>query len=320
MNVSRRLSESLSSDELIPLLLDDLFSLIPHAERATVVLCEEGSQFAVRWWKTADEVSGDVQISRTIIRHVLSTQQAVTSNDVMVDARFSEGQTLEVSHIRSVMCAPLCDSEGWMMGVLQVDSAAKHGKFEKDELVMLVGVATQMATAIHIGRMHERAIYDQVLRRDLELASYVQRSLLPESRPEVPGFRFFDFYQPAEHIGGDYFDYIPLGRGRMAVIVADVSGHDVAAALRMARFSADARYLMAVSTSIRRVTAELNQAASRHRVHDGEFITCLLMLIDSARSCVHHPRGTRSAVTAASQRRSGRGRRGSNRTGARNPG
>ena len=65
----------------------------------------------------------------------------------------------------------------------------------------------------------------QAIERDLELAHKVQQRLAaPRSRREVQGYHFFDFYEPANQVGGDYYDYIELPGGRLAVVVADVSG------------------------------------------------------------------------------------------------
>ena len=62
-----------------------------------------------------------------------------------------------------------------------------------------------------------------IIERDLELANEVQHGFLPDTRPDVPGYEFYDFYRPAHQVGGDYFDYISLRDGRLAVLVADWS-------------------------------------------------------------------------------------------------
>ena len=77
------------------------------------------------------------------------------------------------------------------------------------------------------------------------MAIEVQRSFLPKESPKIEGYGFFEYYQPANHVGGDYYDYIRLKDGRLAVIVADVVGHGVAAALLVAKLSAESRFALA---------------------------------------------------------------------------
>ncbi len=79
------------------------------------------------------------------------------------------------------------------------------------------------------------------LKCDLELARQVQQSFLPRRVPEVAGYQFSAHYAPAYEVGGDYYDFILLPGKKVAVLVGDVSGKGVAAALLMAKLSADAR-------------------------------------------------------------------------------
>ena len=90
---------------------------------------------------------------------------------------------------------------------------------------VLASVAIQAAVAIDNAKLHDNLLEQRTLESELELAREVQVGFLPESRPTVTGFEFYDFYEPASQIGGDYFDYVPLSRGRLAVLVADVVGH-----------------------------------------------------------------------------------------------
>jgi serine phosphatase RsbU (regulator of sigma subunit) len=106
---------------------------------------------------------------------------------------------------------------------------------------------------------------------------------LPSAAPQVPGYRFFDYYEPANQIGGDYYDYIPLPDNRLAVIVADVSGKGIAAALMMAKVSADARYCLASERSPARALYRLNESFGRRGWED-RFVTMIMAVIDLARN------------------------------------
>ena len=94
----------------------------------------------------------------------------------------------------------------------------------------------------------------------------------------MPGYEFYDYYKPAEQIGGDYFDYIPLPDGRLAVVVADVVGHGVAAALLMAKLSAETRYCLFSEPTPAAAVTRLNERISRLNIQ--RFVTLIMVVLD----------------------------------------
>ena len=108
----------------------------------------------------------------------------------------------------------------------------------------------------------------------------MQKRFLPTKSPETSGYRFFDYYEPANHVGGDYFDYIHLADGRIAIVVADVVGHGVAAAMFMAKLSAETRFALASKQDPAVAIAELNDRMSELEVE--RFVTFLLLVLDPA--------------------------------------
>jgi serine phosphatase RsbU (regulator of sigma subunit) len=119
------------------------------------------------------------------------------------------------------------------------------------------------------------------LDRDLELARGVQRGFLPQSLPVVPGYGFFAHYEPAYEIGGDYYDFIPLPRQRVAVLVGDLSGKGVAAALLMAKLSADARFCMLAESDPAAAITRLNSLMNQLGI-TGRFVTLAAAVLDPA--------------------------------------
>ena len=144
----------------------------------------------------------------------METQEGILSADVMMDEEFNKAQSIADFRIRSMMCAPLIDSLGNSMGVLQIDTVKQSKRFQQEDLEVLLAVASQAGIAIDNAQMHESALRQRVIERDLELANEVQHGFLPDSRPDVAGYEFFDFYRPANQVGGDYFDYLRLPDGR----------------------------------------------------------------------------------------------------------
>lgn len=148
------------------------------------------------------------------------------------------------------------------------------------------------------------------LKRDLELAREVQRGFLPLRLPEIPGYEFFAYYESAHEIGGDYYDFIPLPRQCVAVLLGDVAGKGVAAALLMAKLSADARFCMLTEPDPAVAVTKLNALMTQAGIAD-RFVTLVAAILDPGNHTVTlinagHPapllyqRATRTVGEAAS--------------------
>ena len=116
------------------------------------------------------------------------------------------------------------------------------------------------------------------LKIDLEFAREVQHGFLPRL-PEVPGYEFFAYYESAFEIGGDYYDLIPLPRQRVAVLLGDVAGKGVAAALLMAKLSADARFCMLTEPDPATALTRLNSLMTQSGIAD-RFVTLTAAILD----------------------------------------
>ena len=276
LEISRHLGTALDLKEVLPKILECLFTVFPQADRGFILLHDPNSgQMAPRAVLKRHAPDADTPaISRNIINQVVSTGQAVLSADAGADARFDPNQSIRRLHIRSIMCAPMLSSSGAVLGVIQLDCEELRTQFREEDLEVLASATTQAAHAIELARLHQE-------RRDLEAATQIQKSFLPASRPRVAQLRFYDYYSPARHIGGDYYDYIALPGDRLAVTLGDVSGKGVPAALLMARLSATVRFSLAAepdaATAIRRLNNALTQAGN-----DVRFVTFVAAIIDLA--------------------------------------
>jgi serine phosphatase RsbU (regulator of sigma subunit)/pSer/pThr/pTyr-binding forkhead associated (FHA) protein len=281
IQITQSLGQALSLDEVLPQVLDSLFRIFVQADRGFIGLLDESNVLIPRWTKLRREDSQDtIRVSRTIATQVLESRAAILSSDASSDERFDMSQSVADFRIRSMMCAPLLTGDGTAIGILQIDTLDQRQRFQEGDLELLVSAASQAAIAIDNARMHDEALNQKMLERDLNLANEVQRAFLPTGPPEIPGYEFFDYYQAANQVGGDYYDYLPLSKGCFALVVADVVGHGVAAAMLMAKLSAEARFFLAGTDPPALAVTKLNSRLCEMRID--RFVTFIVVVLDPA--------------------------------------
>jgi len=281
LGLDRVIGASVALDEVLPRTLEGLFEIFPQAERGFVLLVDPDSRrLVVRASRFAASARvGPVLFSRSVMDLVVRSRQAVLSEDVSADSRFDLGGSVVDCGIRSVMCVPFVRADGGVLGVLQIDRGVGGADFQQADLGLLAGVAGRIARAIEQAMVHEERLSREQLRRDLELAHRVQQGLLPARPPEIRGYETFDFYEPARQISGDFFSYVPLADQRTAVVLADVSGKGVSAALVMAALSADVRYCLASEPDAARAVSRINESLCRSGWED-RFATLVVAVLD----------------------------------------
>jgi serine phosphatase RsbU (regulator of sigma subunit) len=279
VEISRSLGGAISLERVLPQVLESLFKLFVQADRGFIILRGKDGALVPRWNKVRrGDDNHPIRISRTIVDEVVTTGQAVLSADASEDLRFQMSESIADFRIRSFMCAPLVDVEGHVLGALQLDALDPRNRFRPEDLELLASVASQAAISIDNAQLHERVVRQRMVERDLELAQEVQRGFLPEQAPKMDRYVLGHYYKPADKVGGDYYDYIVLPDGRVAVIVADVVGHGVAASLLTARLSSAARFCLATHDSPAEAIKELNSSFHSTSLQD-QFITLVMVVL-----------------------------------------
>jgi len=279
IEIGKSLSRTVSLDQVLQKLLGTLFNVFVQADRGFIVLqnVEDGPLIPVAVKHRYDDEE-TARISKTIVRQAMQTKEAILSADAKTDARFDMAQSITDFQIRSLMCAPLLGSGERALGVIQIDTVDRK-KFGGDDLEVLVSVAALAAVAIENAQLHEQSLRQQTVERDLELAHRIQRGLLPAGPPSIPGYEFFDFYLAANQVGGDYYDYLLLPDGRFAVVLGDVAGKGVAAALMMAKLSGDVRFCLASDSDYARAVSRINGSMAGRGWED-RFVTFVATVVD----------------------------------------
>jgi serine phosphatase RsbU (regulator of sigma subunit) len=260
LDVGTELTQTIHTDDLLPKVVEKLFQVFRQADRGFIILKEEGKLIA-KVVRTRREGEDDkTTFSRKIVNRCMDTGQAILSEDASADAQFDMSQSIADCKIRSMVVAPLLNrSSTQAFGVIQLDTQDRFKKFTQDDLRLLIAVAAQAGVAIENAKMHESLIARAGLERDLQLAHQVQKSFLPKKLPQVSGYDFFAHYESAQEVGGDYYDFIPLPNNQLGVMIGDVAGKGVPAALLMAKVSADARFCSLTEPTLTDAIGKLNE-------------------------------------------------------------
>jgi phosphoserine phosphatase RsbU/P len=280
LEISQAMGLELSVGKLLPKMLEGLFKIFPQADRAMFIQRDDRDRLIPRAFRHRKPQDDDVRFSRTIVRQAMEKREAILSADALADERFSLSASLVDMKIRSVIVAPLVVADRPPYGVLVVDTHSASQKFESEDLQILSAVAYQAAVALEVARMHEETLVQERMNRELSLARDVQRSFLPTQMPSKEPLRFWAFYEAAGAVGGDYYDFINLPTGATAVMLGDVSGKGVPAALLMAKASSDAKVgLLTHPNDPCQAMSHLNNAICAANL-EGKFMTTALCVVD----------------------------------------
>ena len=179
----------------------------------------------------------------------------------------------------SILCSPL-KAKGNILGVCQVIHGKSQGRvFQQSDLELFLLLCDSAALAIHNARMHLVLMENQRMEKDMEFAQSVQESFLPTSTPQHAHFTFAAQTHAAQVVGGDYYDFIPFENELLGIVLGDVSGKGVPAALQMARLMSDFRYISQVDPAPEKVLTQINNTLCE-RSYRGMFTTAVFCLLD----------------------------------------
>lgn len=230
-DVSRELTSILDREELLRRIAERVKKLVPY-DVFTVMLWNEKTQllegvFAMHY-ENSIPARFRVPLNRGITGHAAASRRPIRLDDVRKDPRYLTCENCEV--VISELVVPLTLRDR-LIGVLDLEST-KFGAFSAQHERMLVALGSFVAIALENSRLYQDAREnEQRLQNDLNTAREIQLQLLPRGAREVPGLDITAAYVPARELGGDFYDFLPYGEGRLALALGDVSGKGTAAAL-----------------------------------------------------------------------------------------
>jgi len=273
---------TLTLPELLDKALDKLLEIFPQADVALLMLKDRATEtMAPRASRLRAGLAPEqVAISTTVVKEMAKKRQAILSSAAGEDPRFHATLTIRRHSISSLMCVPLLYREE-VTGLLYVDSRRQGVAFHEDDLALLSWVGKEINLALERARMQHELLRRQRIERDMHLAAEIQRSFLPKEPPRVAGCEFALHHATAQGVGGDFYDFLELPGGKWGLVIGDVAGKGLTAALVMARLTSDIRYLSlqyaAPSELLVRLNAKLMETAPR-----GSFVTMVYAVLDPA--------------------------------------
>ncbi len=203
-----------------------------------------------------------IQVSQSIVNMVLEKHSSILTSDAMADPRFMMKESVIQSSIHSAMCVPLWNNKE-IIGVIYADRISLIDQFTSEDLRLLTLLSNLAAVKIENSRLIEKAIEQEKMEKELALAARIQKDFLPKENPVCEKFDIAGRNIPCYQVGGDYYDFISLDPDRLSLIIADVSGKGISAALLMASLRAALHSEIRSNADLSSVTNKLNDFVHR---------------------------------------------------------
>jgi len=241
--VGQALAVHRSLDEFLRVIVHGVFETFP-ADRALLLLRrpDTGELECVAAYARgalAGAAARDVHLPRSVVEAVLQKGTPLLVPDLHADPAFRNSASVVTSPVRSIAVVPIVVADR-PVGLLYMDSALGQ-RFMQEDIDLLAVMASILGIKVENDRLVEQRIENERIRYQLASARDIQFRLLPVRPPEVPGYEVTGVSVPCHEVGGDYFDFIELPSGAVAVALGDVSGKGFDAALLMASLHASVR-------------------------------------------------------------------------------
>lgn len=218
-----------------------------------------------------------IPLGEGIVGRVAQTRMPILIKYALNDSRISQ-PPIDFLKVKTLVAVPLVFKEE-VIGVMIAANRADEKPFTDTDLSLLEALADQAALSIHNARLYRAIAEKERLDKELQTATQVQRLLLPVRYPKIPGFEFAAVNRPAREIGGDYYDFFPLGEGQYGIAIADVSGKGIPAALVMTMARSILRSSAHYKSSPREVLSELNRLLHSD-IQQDMFISMAYLVLD----------------------------------------
>ena len=279
VEIRKSLHSTLKLDRILEIILDTALKNL-NADRGTLYLIDYEKQ---ELWSRVSESDNDVEIrfpiGKGIAGFVGKTGKKVVIRDAYKDSRFNpEFDKRTGFRTKTILCTPMKDRNRKRIGVFQILNKHK-GYFSKNDITFLDHLSLDACFAIENARLYKETLEKERMDKELEVASSIQKMLLPKELPEVEGYEVTGLNVSSKQVGGDYYDVIRLPDGKLALVIADVSGKSVSAALLVSTLQASLYAYLESSYSLPKLVSKLNRMILRSSTVN-KYITFFIALLD----------------------------------------
>jgi phosphoserine phosphatase RsbU/P len=276
----RKVNSTLDLDQLLNEIVEDLVDAFGCNRAAVLLLNEANDQLeviAIHGFVNVKKGDHFKRGKEGMVGHVAMTGEAMYAADVRQNQYYYH---CELSTLSEVAIPLHC--KGRILGVMDAQSPVLDG-FSPEQFQLLTAFADSMASAIENARLFraERLQKERILREQDE-ARMIQSALLPPGDPSLPGYKVEGNCVQVRAVGGDWYDYVPLDQNRVGIILGDVCGKGMAAALLMSATRSIVRRNIAGGGSPAEVLRGVN-ASLRADFPPGRFVTLIYAVLDSQR-------------------------------------
>ncbi len=290
-----RLHRILEAAKLLNSTLDinELTRIILRIIREEVGI-DRGTVFVVDWKRrqlrsiVAQEVENEIvlPVEKGIAGAVAATAQVIDIPDAYADPRFDPRFDPMLGYrTQDIFCMPIVNRDGTVVGVLELMNRSRP--LTSDDLEFLSGVSVHVGLALENAWLHREMIEKRKIERELDLAREIQHNFYPNLPESYGGVGIAASSVMCEAVGGDYLDYFPLDDGRFIVMLGDVSGKGIGAALVMTSLHATCRALARHIHALEKIAMILNDTLVE-TTGPGTFVTLAIVLVDSKSRRLHY--------------------------------
>ncbi len=277
LDIARAMAASMDVDRLLELILNSARQIL-NADRATLFLYEPATD---ELHSKIAHGTGEIRFPATagIAGAAARDRKVINIPDAYADPRFNREIDRQTGYVtRCLLTVPLEGTDGHLTGVVQAINKV-DGIFTAYDERLAEALAAQVGVTLQRARLMRHYVEKKQLESSLAIARGIQQALLPKSAPAVAGYEIAGWNKPADETGGDCYDYIPLDDGRLALQVADASGHGIGAALVISEMRALLRAFSGQVVQPVDVLSRANRCLCDD-LPDGRFVTVFFGILD----------------------------------------
>ena len=285
------LNSTLRLNELLTIIMKTS-SEVMRSEVASLLLIDETSNelvFRVALGGKGAELEEKfrLKVGEGIAGSVAASGTPEIVNDPQNDARFAKRFDKSTGFVtRAILCVPM-KARGKVIGVLQAINPIHRQGFAPEDLELFATFADQAAIAIENAQLHGEIVKQEKAKQALKIAHEIQQNFLPDLTNRQYGIDICALSLPAFDVGGDLYDVIALDRDRVGIVLGDVSGKGVPAALYMVRAMSEYRFLAPQAKDPAELLTALNARLSVNSPF-GMFLTMVCILVDRNTNTVQY--------------------------------